>query len=70
MSGFEREELKRRMLGTTEEEKHIIAATLPDEIILSELCTRFNGMKQMLNNISKTVKENSPADYQSEQDYK
>lgn len=70
MSGFEREELQARMNGTTKEEKQLIAATLPDEILLEELCVRFTDMKQMLNNISKTVKENSPADYQSKQDYK
>lgn len=70
LSGFEREELKTRMLGTTKEEKQIIAATLPDEILMEELCVRYIKMVRMLKKITKTVKENSPADYQSEQDYK
>lgn len=70
MSGLEKQELVIRVQGMTEEEKRLIAKTLPDEIILTELCVRFGNMKQMLNNISRAVKENSPADYQSKQDYK
>lgn len=68
MSGFEKEELQARMNGATAEEKQLIAETLPDTVLLGELCARFTGMRQMLDNISKTVKENSPADYQSGQD--
>lgn len=68
MGGLEKEELVIMVQGMTEEEKRMIAKTLPDEIILTEICVRFGKMKQMLNSINRAVKENSPADYQSEQD--
>lgn len=68
MGGLEKEELRTMVQGATREEQQLIAETLPDEMLLEELCSRFSKMKQMLNSISRAVKENSPADYQSEQD--
>lgn len=41
MSGFEKEELQTRTKGMTPEEQTVVAGTLPDNILLGELCRRY-----------------------------
>ena len=55
MSGFEKEELQARMQGTTKEEKQLIAETLPDEILMEEICRRFVDLRETVDSISQAV---------------
>lgn len=51
MSGLEREELETVIRGMSREQQEATAAFLPDDIILQEICARYTGMQQKLNNV-------------------
>lgn len=70
MSGLEREELADRIKGMRDEEYQITVKLIPDNILWNELQRRYTVQNEMIKTVRAAVKENSPADYQSKQDYK
>lgn len=61
MSGLEKDELQIRMRGMTVEEKTLVAKTLPDSILLEELCRRHMELREKVDNISRAVEEKGGA---------
>ena len=70
MSGLEKEELADRIKGMRDEEYQIAVKLIPDDILWDELQRRYTVQNEMIKTVKAAVKENSPADYQSKQDYK
>lgn len=57
MSGFEKEELQTRIKGMAPEEQAVAVKTLPDSILLEELCRRYADLREKVDNISRVMEE-------------
>lgn len=55
MSGFEKEELQTRAKGMTLEEQRVVAGTLPDNVLMEELCIRYTDLREKVDSISRAI---------------